>query len=60
MQEQNQVGLQELIKALPIEERVPAVALKTHYDHRQLLDQEQEAELEVIRRKYNEQIKPLL
>ena len=60
MQVHDQVGLKELIKALPIEERVPAVALKAHYDNRQLLDQEKEAKLDVIRRKYNEHIKPLL
>lgn len=60
MQEQNQVGLEQLIKALPIEERVPVVALKAHYDDRQLLDQQQEAQLEVVRRKYNELVKPIL
>ena len=60
MQGQNQVGLEELIKGLPVEERIPAVALKAHYDRRQLLDQEQEAQLEVVRRKYDDLIKPLL
>lgn len=49
-----------MLQALPLVERVPAVALKTYFDQRTALDEEQEMQLEVIRRKYNEKIQPLL
>ncbi len=39
---------------------MPAVALKNHFDQRQALDEEQEMQLEVVRRKYNEKVKPFL
>ena len=36
------------------------VALKALYDQRQTLDQEQETQLEVVRKKYADRVKPLL
>jgi hypothetical protein len=39
---------------------VPILALKGYHDQRSNLDQEQEVQLEIVRRKYREKIKPLL
>jgi hypothetical protein len=39
---------------------VPALALKTLFDQRLQLDEEQELQLEVVRRKYAARIQPLL
>ena len=36
-----EVGIEELIKALPLEERVPVLALKNYLDQRSQLDQDQ-------------------
>lgn len=55
-----EVGLEQLIQALPLSERVPALALKNYFDQRSSLDQEQEMQLELVSRKYREKVKPLL
>ena len=34
-----EVGMEELIKGLPFEERVPVLALKNYFDQRSSLDQ---------------------
>ena len=36
--EDAELGIEQLVKALPLNERVPVLALKTHYDQRALLD----------------------
>jgi hypothetical protein len=54
------VGVEELLKGLPLEERVPALALKNYHDQRSALDQEQEMQLVLIRRKFADRVKPLL
>lgn len=57
---ESEVGMEQLVQALPLEERVPILALKHYYDQRSQLDQEQEMQLELARRKYDDRVKPLL
>lgn len=59
-EQEPEIGIDQLIQALPLSERVPAVALKALFDQRNTLDEEQETQLEVVRRKYADKIKPLL
>lgn len=52
--------IDDLIKALPLKEKVPVVALKKLLDEREKVDQEQEKHIVEIKKKYRQKIQPLL
>lgn len=51
--------LEELISGLPLDEKVPVVALKKLLDQRHELENQENAEIEAINRKYLELTEPL-
>ena len=55
-----EVGIEELIKALPLDERVPVLALKTYFDQRSQLDEDQEIQIQKAKNKFADKVKPLL
>lgn len=52
--------IDDLIKALPVKEKVPVLALKKLLDQREAIDAEQEQKINEIKRKYSAMIQPLL
>ena len=55
-----EVGIKELVHALPLEERVPVLALKTYFDQRSQLDEDQENQIQKAKNKFADKVKPLL
>ena len=52
--------LDDLIKALPLDEKIPVIALKKILDQRERIDDEQENKINQIKVKYNAKVYPLL
>lgn len=52
--------IDDMIKALPLAEKVPVLALKNLLDQREKIDEEEEKEILAINQKYQQLIKPLL
>ena len=48
--------IDDLIKALPLKEKVPVIALKKLLDEREKVDQEQEKHIVDIKKKYRQKI----
>lgn len=50
--------LDELIKDIPIEERVPIIALKRLLEERRKIDKQKEEEIDSVHQKYRKMLEP--
>lgn len=57
---ENEIDIDDIIKALPVTEKVPVVALKKLLDEREQIDEQEEKNISDIRLKYQKLIQPLL